>query len=134
MLITGDREIAALNARFRKKKKPTDVLSFPPLARGDGFLGDIAISAENAARNAQALKHSTADEIRILILHGVLHLAGYDHESDSGEMAQIEHQLRRRMGLPVSLIERNSRERRSTTMLRPRRAERAKSPVTRARV
>jgi probable rRNA maturation factor len=130
VLVTGNREIGALNARFRGKKKPTDVLSFPPLAFRDGFAGDIAISAELAAHNARAFGHSPAEEIRILILHGLLHLAGYDHENDRGEMAQKEQELRRRFGLPMSLTERNGprpaamvsnpRQRRRTTGRAPR--------------
>lgn len=130
VLITGDREIAALNARFRRKKQPTDVLSFRPPVFREGFAGDIAISADIAADNARAFGHSTAEEIRILILHGLLHLAGYDHESDRGEMAQKEQQLRRLFGLPMSLTERNGprpaamvsnpRQRRRTTGRAPR--------------
>lgn len=109
VLITGSREIGVLNSRFRKKNQPTDVLSFTPTVYREDFAGDIAISADIAARNARSLGHSVFDEIRILILHGVLHLAGYDHESDNGQMANKEQRLRRKLGLPVSLIERNSR-------------------------
>ena len=94
-----------LNSRFRGKSRPTDVLSFPA-ASANGFAGDIAISLDIAERNARLLGHSVADEIRILILHGILHLAGYDHESDQGEMAKKEILLRRRLALPTSLIER----------------------------
>jgi len=74
-----------------------------------GLAGDIAISAEIAARNAKALGHSTADEIKTLALHGILHLAGYDHEQDNGAMAKQEEKLRRSLGLPVSLTERSGR-------------------------
>jgi probable rRNA maturation factor len=101
VLITGNRRIRSLNRRFRKKDKPTDVLSFP---RSDG--GDIAISCELATVNASRYGHTTADELKILILHGILHLAGYDHERDNGEMAARESALRRRLGLPGSLIAR----------------------------
>jgi len=81
ILVTSSRELQALNRRFRGKDMPTDVLSFPPMANfSTGLAGDIAISAEIAARNAKALGHSTADEIKTLALHGILHLAGYDHE------------------------------------------------------
>ena len=102
--ITSNREMKALNRRFRKKNKPTDVLSFPsPIP---GIAGDIAISLEIAADNAAELGHSLATEVKILILHGMLHLAGYDHEIDDGEMHQSEAALRQKLKLPVGLIER----------------------------
>jgi len=108
VLVTSSRELRALNHRFRGKDKPTDVLSFPPvLGLAPGFAGDVAISAEIAAQNARRLGHSAAQEIKILVLHGVLHLAGYDHERDGGEMARKEQRLRRSLGLPSGLIERN---------------------------
>ncbi len=107
VLVAGDRELRALNRRFRGKDKPTDVLSFP--AAGDGLAGDIAISAATAARNARLFGHSLAEELKILILHGMLHLAGYDHERDHGEMARREERLRRTLGLPTSLIARARR-------------------------
>jgi probable rRNA maturation factor len=108
VLVTGNRELQALNRRFRGKDKPTDVLSFPPMAGfAAGLAGDIAISAEIAARNARQLGHSTAAEVKILALHGILHLAGYDHERDNGAMAKKEQGLRISLGLPVSLIERS---------------------------
>jgi probable rRNA maturation factor len=106
VLITGSREIAKLNGQFRKKKTATDVLSFRPPAFRDGFAGDIAISIDIAAHSARKLGHSVTDEIRVLILHGVLHLAGYDHEADDGKMAEMELRLRRLLDLPVTLIER----------------------------
>ena len=111
MLVTDNREMQALNTRFRKKKHPTDVLSFPPADVSDGFAGDIAISLDIAAQNARTLGHSVSDEIRILILHGILHLAGYDHDDDKGEMAQKELALRRKLALPAGLIERSSSKR-----------------------
>src|SRR5215469_425962 len=111
VLVTDSREIQALNTRFRKKKQPTDVLSFPPPEFSDGFAGDIAISLDIAARNARTQGHSVSDEISILILHGILHLAGYDHEDDKGEMAQKELALRRELALPAGLIERSSSKR-----------------------
>ena len=101
--ITYARELQELNRRFRHKNKPTDVLSFPS-AIGAG--GDIAIAREIAASNAAALGHSLTTELKILILHGLLHLAGYDHESDGGEMTERESELRRAFGLPFGLIER----------------------------
>jgi probable rRNA maturation factor len=111
VLITSDQELRRLNRSFRGKDKPTDVLSFPALpGASDGIAGDIAISAETAARNARQMEHDTADEIKILVLHGVLHLAGYDHELDNGEMARTEQRLRKSLRLPVALIERNAGE------------------------
>jgi len=110
VLVTTSRELQRLNRRFRAIDKPTDVLSFPPMAGlAGGFAGDIAISAEIAAQNARRLGHSAAQEIKILALHGVLHLAGYDHESDSGQMAGKERRLRKSLRLPVGLIERTHR-------------------------
>jgi probable rRNA maturation factor len=107
VLVTGSRELQRLNRKFRGKDKPTDVLSFPATPEAaDGLAGDVAISADIAAGNAQRLDHDPADEIKILLLHGVLHLAGYDHEHDHGEMARKERQLRQALGLPIALIER----------------------------
>ena len=107
VLVTSSQELRALNRRFRKKDKTTDVLSFPPMF-DEGFAGDIAISAEIAARNARQLGHAAADEVKILVLHGVLHLAGYDHESDGGKMARVERRLRKMLALPLGLIERTA--------------------------
>lgn len=101
ILIAGNRRLLELNRRFRGKAKATDVLSFP---RSEG--GDIAISAVIARQNARRYSHSTADELKILVLHGMLHLAGYDHEADNGRMARLENQLRARLRLPASLIDR----------------------------
>jgi probable rRNA maturation factor len=109
VLITRNSNMRRLNSRFRGKTTATDVLSFPAAASANGFLGDIAISLDLAEHNARLLGHSVADEIRILMLHGILHLAGYDHESDKGEMATKEILLRRRLALPASLIERSGR-------------------------
>jgi probable rRNA maturation factor len=94
----------SLNRRFRGKNKATDVLSFPSQTRG--VAGDIAISLEIATRNAAALGHDLATEVKVLILHGMLHLAGYDHEIDDGEMQAREASLRQKFKLPVGLIER----------------------------
>ncbi len=108
VLITSSRELQELNRRFRHKDKPTDVLSFPSAAAPmtNGLQGDIAISAEIASENAERLGHSMGDELKVLVLHGVLHLAGYDHETDDGEMARKEAALRKQLRLPESLIER----------------------------
>ena len=106
--ITSSRELRRLNQRFRGNNAPTDVLSFPAIhGRSNGFAGDVAISADIAAANARRLGHSTAQELKILALHGILHLAGYDHERDNGRMAAKEARLRKQLALPVGLIERN---------------------------
>ena len=120
VLVTSNRDIRALNRRFRRFDKATDVLSFPapllsqpsrrtapPAAAKTTLAGEIAISAEIAAQNATQLGHSLADEIRILTLHGILHLAGFDHERDNGRMASREADLRRKLRLPCALIERS---------------------------
>ncbi|HXC47205.1 MAG TPA: rRNA maturation RNase YbeY [Candidatus Sulfotelmatobacter sp.] len=111
--LIGDADMARLNETYRKKKGPTDVLSFPPAAcsgkpgtlkqqvrkaRG-AFLGDIAISPKVARRNAKSLGRKLPEELKVLILHGVLHLLGYDHETDRGEMERIEMRLRRKLGI-----------------------------------
>ena len=111
VLVTSSEELRRLNQRFRGTNKPTDVLSFPaPTMMNSKFAGDVAISAQIAAQNARRLGHSVAEEIKILSLHGLLHLAGYDHEIDYGMMARREEQLRTRLGLPVGLIERAGEE------------------------
>ncbi len=104
VLVTGNREIRKLNRTFRKKDKPTDVISFP--SEMEGVAGDIAISADIARANGRQLKHGTSIELKILVLHGMLHLLGRDHETDKGEMARRESRLRRELGLPEGLIER----------------------------
>ena len=118
----SDAEIARMNQAFRKKKGPTDVLSFPALSRrkpvrlprpprlaaspvskdsanGRAYLGDIAISPATAKRNARKYRRTLPAELQILMLHGVLHLLGYDHETDRGQMDRVEQRLRRRLGL-----------------------------------
>jgi probable rRNA maturation factor len=102
--ITSNRELRELNRRFRRKDKPTDVLSFP--TGWPKLVGDIAISADIAASNAAEMGHSTETELKILILHGLVHLAGYDHEKDNGDMQARETELRQQLGLPAALIER----------------------------
>ena len=104
ILLTSDVGIQELNHRFRGKKKPTDVLSFP--GAYEGHAGDVAVSLDTAARQALQLGHSVLTEVKVLLLHGILHLAGFDHERDAGQMAEQEHALRTRFGLPASLIER----------------------------
>lgn len=108
VLLTGDAEIRRLNREFRGKDKATDVLSFPAsedVARTP-IAGDLAISVETAAHEAKTRGHSLDLELRVLLLHGVLHLAGFDHETDSGEMARKEEVLRKKLGLQQGLIAR----------------------------
>lgn len=110
LLLTTDKGIRSLNRRYRKKDKATDVLSFPAASDdffgANGHAGDLAISVETAVMQAQEQGHSLSTELRVLMLHGLLHLAGYDHEADQGEMARKESRLRARLGLPQGLIER----------------------------
>lgn len=122
VLVTSSLELKRLNQRFRGKDKPTDVLSFPAEMMSKGrFAGDVAISADIASKNARRLGHSPAEEVKILALHGLLHLAGYNHEADSGTMARKETRLREQLRLPVGLIERIE-ERRSVRWPARRRA------------
>jgi probable rRNA maturation factor len=107
VLLTTDEGIRGLNRRFRKKNKATDVLSFPVDDLQFGNAGDLVISVETAARQAEEHGHSLAVELRVLMLHGLLHLAGMDHEADGGEMARAEFALRGRLRLPGGLIERS---------------------------
>jgi probable rRNA maturation factor len=111
--LVSDAEIARMNETFRKKKGPTDVLSFPMVARrrpvrlrrgsqavkAGEYLGDIAISPATAQRYAKKFGRKLSSELQVLILHGVLHLLGYDHETDRGKMDRIERKLRKRLGL-----------------------------------
>lgn len=122
--VTSSREMQELNRRYRRKNKPTDVLSFP--SRAPGVAGDIAISLEIAATNAAEVGHSLATEVKILILHGLLHLAGFDHEKDKGEMLAREIAMRQELKLPVGLIER-------TESAGARAAELARKPRAAAR-
>ena len=117
VLVTSSAAVRSLNREFRGKNKATDVLSFPSASPSDeprrrpGLAGEIAISADIALQNAVRLGHSPAQEIKILVLHGILHLAGMDHERDNGEMARKEATLRRTLGLPVGLDRANARVR-----------------------
>jgi probable rRNA maturation factor len=114
VLVTSSAELRTLNRQFRGKDKATDVLSFPsspssPEKRGKRkpLAGELAISADVAKENADQLGHSAAEEIKILTLHGILHLAGFDHEQDHGEMAREEERLRHQLKLETGLIERS---------------------------
>ena len=111
VLLTGDGTIRRLNRQFRHKNKATDVLSFPALDEGFGpvserMAGDLAISVDTARRQAVAQGHALRVELKVLLLHGLLHLAGYDHEADEGQMARREQKLRAALKLPLGLIER----------------------------
>jgi probable rRNA maturation factor len=107
VLLTTDAAIRKLNRQFRGKNKATDVLSFPAEGVGaQGYAGDLAISVPTARKQAVEQGHSLSIEIKVLILHGLLHLAGYDHEADTGRMARRERLLRAKLGLPQGLIER----------------------------
>jgi probable rRNA maturation factor len=122
VLLTTDAEIRRLNRQFRGKNKATDVLSFPalsPVPESEGLFGklragsgvpliagDLAISVHTARKQAEAQGHAPGVEIKVLMLHGLLHLAGYDHETDNGEMARREFRLRAKLRLPQGLIER----------------------------
>ena len=106
VLLTTDAEIRRLNRQFRGKNKATDVLSFPADPGPEKLAGDLAISVPTALRQAAACGHSLGTEIKVLMLHGLLHLAGYDHEADEGQMERRERVLRQRLRLPLGLIER----------------------------
>lgn len=111
VLVTSSATVRSLNRQFRSQNKATDVLSFPALSTNPSsgtrtVAGDVAISADIARQNAIRLGHPVAQEIKILVLHGILHLAGFDHERDNGQMARKEAKLRRALRLPVALIER----------------------------
>ena len=106
-LVADDRELHRLNRRFLGKDYPTDVLSFPSgEAPASASLGEIAISVNRAMSQALELGYPALTEIQILMLHGLLHLLGMDHETDSGEMARAEARWRKRLNLPAGLIER----------------------------
>jgi len=113
--LVSDAAMKRLNRKFRGKRESTDVLSFPAqpvqagvrdgrgrAANGNEYVGDIAISPEMARRNARRDSRSLPDELRMLVLHGMIHLAGYDHETDQGQMQKLETSLRRRLGLPLT--------------------------------
>jgi probable rRNA maturation factor len=106
VLLAADEAIRTLNRTYRRKDKATDVLSFPAAESAVGVAGDLAISLETAFRQAQEHEHPLEMEIKLLLLHGLLHLAGYDHESDNGTMHRKEKRLRRELGLTAALIER----------------------------
>ena len=104
--VVPDARVRALNRRYRREDRATDVLSFP--AGEPGQLGDVVIAAGVARRQARDAGHSLQTELRVLALHGLLHLLGYDHEQDEGRMARVERRLRRKGGLREGLIERQA--------------------------
>ena len=111
MAVVSDARVRALNRRYRRKNSATDVLSFPAEEGGlTPYLGDVVIAAGVARRQARAAGHALRTELRVLALHGLLHLLGYDHETDNGRMARLEARLRRRGGLGEGLIERGHRQ------------------------
>ena len=107
--VVSDRRMRALNRQFRGKDTTTDVLSFPAthMPGVSTFLGDIVIAISVATRQAREAGHSVSTEMKILALHGLLHLLGYDHDSDDGKMARAEARLRKKAGLREGLIERH---------------------------
>jgi probable rRNA maturation factor len=105
--VAPDARVRALNRQYRRKDVATDVLSFP--AGESGLLGDVVIAAGVAQRQALAAGHTLQTELRVLALHGLLHLIGYDHDTDDGRMARVEGRLRRLGGLREGLIERSAR-------------------------
>ena len=108
LILTDDEEIKKLNKTYRQKDKPTDVLSFP-LENIPGMpLGSIIISVDTAKKGAEEFGHSIEDEIKLLFIHGLLHLLGYDHETDNGEMRKKEKEIIEKFFLPKSLIIRNN--------------------------
>jgi len=104
LIITSNAEIQKINAEFRNINKPTDVLSFPYEEMPYAPLGSIIISEDKVIEKAKELGHSNSDEFSLLFIHGLLHLLGYDHEVDSGEMREKEEALINELKLPKSLI------------------------------
>lgn len=106
VVVSSDEAVRRANRRFRNQPKTTDVLSFPDVE--GSYLGDILISASRAAQQAFEHGHSLEVEIQTLALHGLLHLNGFDHEIDDGQMHEAEERLRKRYGLPCGVIARSS--------------------------
>ncbi len=122
VLLTSDKTIRSLNRRFRGQNKVTDVLSFPADSAAPGLekiAGDLAIGVPRARLQAAEQGHSLSTEIKVLILHGLLHLAGLDHQADSGQMARCERLLHGRLGLPQGLIERSEDGKPAAKVRRP---------------
>ncbi len=110
VMLVSNRTMRRYNRQFRSRNEATDVLSFPSQEAGAGrteCLGDILLSVEMAEENARRYRVAPEDEVRALILHGLLHLLGYDHETDRGQMARMEQRWGRKLGLPRTLLHRN---------------------------
>ena len=103
LLLTNNEEIQQINRDYRNIDKPTDVLSFP-YDNFSPFLGSIVISIDKAKEESKKLGHSILEELKLLFIHGVLHIMGYDHEVDNGEMRQKEEEVIKYFKLPKSLI------------------------------
>ena len=111
LIFVDDEQMQEINRTTREMDKPTDVLSFPlEMPGGMAPLGTVIISLDTAERAAKELGHSLFDEIKLLFIHGLLHLRGFDHETDEGEMRREEEKLVRQFGLPHSLIVRSDSE------------------------
>ena len=132
VMVTSSGAVRSLNRHFRGQNKATDVLSFPSISpvglrNGARLAGEVVISADIALQNSVRLGHSPAEEVKILALHGILHLAGFDHERDNGQMARKEAKLRRALGLPFALIERTQPAIRASLQQQRGRARTARS-------
>ena len=110
LILTDNTEIQGINATFRNLDKPTDVLSFPYEPMPMSPLGSIVISADYVNSNAETFSHRPEEEITLLFIHGLLHLLGFDHETDNGEMRQKEREIIKKFSLPSSLIVRTLKE------------------------
>ncbi|MCI6564800.1 rRNA maturation RNase YbeY [Campylobacter sp.] len=108
LVFVNDDEMRKINREQRGINKATDVLSFPYEQVSGGLMGSVVISTDTASRVASELGHSIECEIALLFLHGVLHILGYDHEIDSGQMREKEKEVIEHFSLPDSLIIRNS--------------------------
>lgn len=124
VLLATDATVRTLNRDYRGKNKATDVLSFPVDAEHPSTAkkqaGDLAISLDTAHQQAMQQGHDLQTEVKVLMLHGLLHLAGYDHETDDGEMASKESMLRKQFSLPVGLIQRSAKPVKKTTVKKAR--------------
>ena len=110
LILTDDSEIKKINKEFRNIDKPTDVISFPLAETPNSPLGVIVISIDRVLEAAQNYGHSPSDELALLFIHRLLHLLGYDHEIDSGQMREKEKEIIKRYELPESLIVRSEKE------------------------
>ncbi len=132
VLLTTDAAVQAMNRTYRRKNRPTDVLSFPAAMTGvpgePQLAGDLAVSLDTAERQASEFGHSLLLEVKILLLHGMLHLAGFDHEQDGGQMARRERALRRKLDLPPGLIQRAALR---APKVRPAQTKQSRLPLSR---